>query len=345
MSIIIPVRNEEVNLEAVIASLEGQEGRQEMIVVDDQSDDRTGEILARLQESNLGIIALQAGEIPAGWTGKNHALDCGSERARGEILLFTDADTRHAPGNLRHSIEQMERHNIDLYSLSPVQQTSTFWERATIPFIYVQLTKQNSFEKVNDPHSDQAVANGQYLMIRRSVYQALGGHRAVRGEILEDVALARRAKQAGYRLHFSSGQGRVSTRMYRSFRELWLGWTKNLYLLFGGTPFAVSRVGLRVLVLDAAPGAAFLMVWTLFLSNPSNTRALAFSLALFLYVALRQWRYEAGLRGLGFESRLSGYYSLGAALFVLLLSQSVWTYLTGGKIRWKSRSYPTSRPQ
>ena len=343
MSIIIPVRNEEANLEAVLASLEGQEGRQEIIVVDDQSDDRTGEILARLQEAYPGVIALPAGDMPAGWTGKNYALDCGSQRAQGEILLFTDADTRHAPGSLRHSIEQMEQHNIDLYSLSPVQQVPTFWERATIPFIYVQLTKRYSFAKVNDPHSDQAAANGQYLMIRRSVYQSLGGHRAVRREMLEDVALARRAKQAGYRLRFSSGQGRVSTRMYRSFRELWLGWTKNLYLLFGGAPFAVSRVGLRVLVLDVAPGAAFLMVWTLFLLHPSNTVALAFSLALFLCVALRQGRYEAGLRGLGFAGGLSAYYSLGATLFVLLLIHSAWTYLTGGKIRWKSRSYPASR--
>ena len=206
VSIVIPSRDEEVNLEGVLRSLVSQEGWSEIIVVNDHSEDRSTEILERLQGEIPDLIVLNAPELPAGWVGKNHALYWGAARARGEVLLFTDADTRHAPGSLARSLEEMERNSVDLYSLSPAQSTLTFWERVIVPFLYVQLSKRFRFADVQDPKSDQAAANGQYLMICRSAYESLGGHRAIRGEILEDVTLARRAKQAGFRLHFASGQ-------------------------------------------------------------------------------------------------------------------------------------------
>ena len=343
VSIIIPARNEEVNLKGVLRSLAPQEGWAEIIVVNDHSEDRSAEILQKLQGEIDNLVVLNAPELPAGWVGKNHALDFGAARAEGEVLLFTDADTRHAPGSLARCLDEMERGAIDLYSLSPAQLTPTFWEKVTIPFVYVQLAKQFRFADVEDPKSAQAAANGQYLIFRRSVYESLGGHEAVRGEILEDVALARRAKQAGYRLHFAPGGDRVATRMYRCFPELWKGWTKNLYLLWGARPAAAAKACGRVLVVDLGPPGAFLVLWVLFLLDPGNTPALALSLGFFLLACVRQWRYEASLRELDFPSSLAVYQQLGAALFILLLGSSSWTYLRGGELHWKGRTYPVSR--
>ena len=121
------------------------------------------------------------------------------------------------------------------------QITETWYEKALIPYIYLRLAKHFSYEKVNDAHSAVAAANGQFLMMRRDVYDAIGGHACVAGELLEDVALAIRVKSAGQRIWFGSGRGIVRVRMYRSFVAMWQGWKKNLYRLMGGRPWAAFR--------------------------------------------------------------------------------------------------------
>ena len=126
------------------------------------------------------------------------------------------------------------RTGAGLVSYSPEQETRTWWERALIPFVYTRLAQKFSYDAVNDPDSPAAAASGQYLLIRREDYERIGGHAAVAGEVLEDVALARLAKQAGIRLHFASGHGIMRVRMYRTFGAMWQGWTKNLYPLMGG---------------------------------------------------------------------------------------------------------------
>ena len=125
------------------------------------------------------------------------------------------------------------RTGAGLVSYSPEQETRTWWEKALIPFVYTRLSHKYSYAEVNHPDSPAAAASGQYLLIRREDYARIGGHAAVAGEVLEDVALARLAKQAGVRLHFASGNGIMRVRMYRTFAAMWQGWTKNLYPLMG----------------------------------------------------------------------------------------------------------------
>ena len=130
-----------------------------------------------------------------------------------------------------------------LVSFSPEQVTETWYEKSLIPFVYCRLARHFSFKDVNDPKKRAAAANGQFLMIRRDVYDAIGGHEAIAGEVLEDVALAKNAKSAGYPIWFGSGKGLVKARMYRSFAAMREGWKKNLYLLMGGIARSdVSRV-------------------------------------------------------------------------------------------------------
>ena len=147
---------------------------------------------------------LERANLPRGWIGKNHAAAVGAAAASGDWLLFTDADTFTMPGSARRALSDAADHDAVLVSYSPEQEMETFWERALIPFVYCRLAARFSFARVNDPRLPDAAANGQFLMIRRDVYEAVGGHTAVAGEILEDVALARRVKQRGFGIYFAA---------------------------------------------------------------------------------------------------------------------------------------------
>ena len=228
VSVIIPARDEEAALGACLESLVSQSGIDfEVIVVDDHSMDRTREIA----QSFAKVQVMEAGPLPKGWTGKNNAVATGAGAARGQWLLFTDADTIHSPRSLARTVAEANRNQVDMLSYSPEQITVTFWEVAVLPVVFAELAQQYPPSKVSDPKSPEAAANGQYILIRRETYDAIGGHAAVASEILEDVALARRVKASGYRLRFRYSEA-VRTRMYRTFGQLREGWTKNLALLF-----------------------------------------------------------------------------------------------------------------
>ncbi len=229
VSVIIPARNEEANLGACLESLVSQSGVEfEVIVVNDHSTDRTGEIAA----SFPGVRVIEAGALPDGWTGKNNAVACGARESRGEWLLFTDADTVHLPGSLARAVAEAKEHKAEMLSYSPEQIAVTFWEMAILPVVFAELARQFPPAKVSDPASPIAAANGQFILIRRETYDAVGGHAAVSGDILEDVALARRVKGSGRKIRFRYAADAVRTRMYRNFAQLREGWTKNLALLF-----------------------------------------------------------------------------------------------------------------
>lgn len=229
VSVIIPARNEEASLGTCLQSLTQQSDISfEIIVVNDHSTDRTQEIA----ESFPGVRVLDAGPLPAGWTGKNNAVATGARDARCPWLLFTDADTLHLPGSLSRALLEAQQRGADMLSYSPEQIAVTFWEMAVLPVVFAELALQYPPSKVSDPNSPAAAANGQYILIKREAYEAIGGHAAVASSILEDVALARAVKASGSKIRFRYAPDAVRTRMYRNFRQLREGWTKNLALLF-----------------------------------------------------------------------------------------------------------------
>ena len=229
VSVVIPARNEEACLGDCLQSLVSQAGVPfEIIVVDDHSTDRTREIA----QSFPGVRVIDAGPLPQGWTGKNNAVTSGARQSRGEWLLFTDADTIHTPGSLARALAEAQDNNAELLSFSPEQIAVTFWEMATLPVVFAELARQYPPSIVSDPSSRIAAANGQFILIRRETYNAVGGHAAVAGDILEDVALARAVKRSGRKIRFRYAPDAVRTRMYRNYRQLRDGWTKNLALLF-----------------------------------------------------------------------------------------------------------------
>src|SRR5271165_1076906 len=196
VSVIVPARNEEANLGDCLRSLIGQSRpRYEIIVVDDHSSDRT-----RTIAESFTVRVITADPLPEGWSGKCNACWSGARIAKGKWLLFTDADTRHAANSIEQGWREAEANGAAMLSYSPKQQVNGFAERALMPVIFAELATTYRPKDVSDPSSAAAAANGQYLLIRRDVYETIGGHAAVATAILEDVALAKRAKQAGYRL-------------------------------------------------------------------------------------------------------------------------------------------------
>ena len=241
LSVVIPARNEARTIRECLASLVKQSeddfalGRDwELIVVDDASSDATRQIATEFS----GVTVLDAPPLTEGWVGKTNALWFAAQQARGKWLLFTDADTVHEPGNLRRAIHEAERYKVALLSYSPRQLGRGVLQRTLMALIFADLSRTYPPRLVNLPESRVAAANGQFILIRRNTYVQVGGHKAVRGSLLEDVELARHTKHAGESIRLRFAADAVSTRMYDSLRATCAGFRKNLALLF---PDALSR--------------------------------------------------------------------------------------------------------
>jgi glycosyltransferase involved in cell wall biosynthesis len=324
ISAIVPARNEELSIAACIDSLLAQPDVLEIIVVDDQSSDDTVEIVRERMASQPRVKLLKTGGVPQGWVGKNHAVAEGAQAATQAWLLFMDADAELLPGAGARAREIADGSGAGLVSFSPEQITVKWYEKALIPFIYCRLARKFSYDKVNDPKSRVAAANGQFLMIHRSVYDAIGGHAGVAGEVLEDVAIAKRVKAAGYDMRFGSGVGLVRARMYRSFGAMWEGWKKNLYGLIGGTP-----VSFREELSAILPVIPFLLI----------VFGLRYPLAIFAGVILllaRQLRYGTELTRNRYPFRFIIYYVPAVLLYAGVLVASYRGYAKG-KLEWKGR--------
>jgi GT2 family glycosyltransferase len=332
VSVIVPARNEEACLGGCLQSLVRQSGVPvEIIVVDDHSTDRTREIA--LSFSNQQVRVIEAGPLPAGWTGKNNAVTAGSKAALGEWLLFTDADTIHLSGSLARSLKEAKRHDASLLSYSPEQMVKSFWEKAIMPVIFAELAASYRPSQVSDPNSPAAAANGQYILITREAYDSVGGHAAVAGNLLEDVALARAVKQSGRKIFFRYAADAVQTRMYRSFAKLREGWTKNLALLFP-TPASLAASRAIEFILIAASAAVAVSAA---LRGSWQPAILAGMLAVIMYglffkrIRRAHFAWDANLLAV-----------LGLLLFSYFLLRSKSAHATG-TVAWKGRKYSDER--
>jgi glycosyltransferase involved in cell wall biosynthesis len=332
VSIIVPARNEEASLGDCLDSLTAQTGVPfEIIVVDDGSADRTREIA----QSFAGVRVIPARplhEDGAGktWTGKNNAVIAGAKEASAPWLLFTDADTVHQPGSLARALEEAKQERADLLSYSPQQVVVTFAERAVMPVIFAELAARYPPRKVRDQNSGIAAANGQYILVRRAAYDAVGGHAAVVTEILEDVALARLFRNAGQRVYFRYGADAVRTRMYRNWAQLREGWTKNLALLFPNP----GRLALHSVF-------SWFAAWFAIGIAASGARSHHFlwiaaaALWLLLYRRIRAAHFTTVNNLLAI--------ALGLPLFAYLLLRSKKAHAKG-QISWKGRAYSVRKP-
>ena len=340
LSVIIPARNEAANLPDCLASLLAQDdelfqlGRDwELLVVDDDSADGTRAIAADAAAGRAGMYVLEAPPLELkgskrAFTGKTNACWAGAQQATGRWLLFTDADTLHEPGDLVRALHEAAKHNASLLSYSPRQIVHGFWQSALMPLVFSELASVYPPAQVNDPAKRVAAANGQFLLVERDAYFAVGGHRMVGRSVLEDVDLAANIKRSKRVLRFRYAPDALSTRMYRGFGDMIEGWTKNLALLF---PHALTLAAWRLLDI-----ALLLLPLLLFLFPYLVTWQKA---AILLLWGRNLWRFYNRVARSNFGAFDCGVSVLALPLFIALLVRSWVKHRVFHRVAWKGREY------
>jgi hypothetical protein len=338
VSVLVPMRNEADNVGRCLAAVSALRGRVvDVIVVDDHSEDETFELASRFARQDDRVRIIRGRDIPEAWVAKNFALQQGSEQARGAWLLFIDADVVVHGDALVRAVPYAEARGIDLLSLSPRQECGGFWERAIQPLVFAMLASRYDMEAINDPATPVAAANGQFILIRRAVYDALGGHAAVKDQVLEDVALAALLKRSGRTLYFANTGTLVSTRMYAGLRALWAGWSKNVFVLLGASHAATwSAVAWHLGVWALPPLTCALALARLTLGDGAWLGAAGSGVIAF---ALLPWLERLDVRdaGLGWRRALAA--PVAHAVLALIIVNS-WSWHTMRReIWWRGRSY------
>lgn len=231
VSILVPAKDEAHGIERCVRALLTQDYPSfEIIVVDDRSADATASIVERLTREDSRVRLVRVENLPPGWTGKTHALHLGQRQARGEWLLFVDADTFLDPSCLAVTLRDAVDHEVELESLLPALEASSFWEKTVQPFAGVCLMVLYPLTKVNRPqHASMGFANGQFILITRAAYDAIGGHEGVRDKFVEDIHIGRRVREAGRGLRVVMGRNVARVRMYSTLRDIIRGWSRILY--------------------------------------------------------------------------------------------------------------------
>jgi glycosyltransferase involved in cell wall biosynthesis len=340
LTVIVPARNEEDCLGACLQSLVSQSeeifelGKDwELVVVNDHSIDRTGEIARGF----AGVTVMEAGKLEPGWTGKANAVWTAARCARGRYLLFTDADTIHEPGDLRRAMHEAERHKAGMLSYSPRQIVSGIAQRILMPLVFSELALAYPPAQVSDPAQRIAAANGQFLLVEREAYRRMGGHASVSGKVLEDVELAFIAKRRRVGLRFRYAADAVASRMYRSTGAMVEGWSKNLALLFNNVLALSLWRALDFLLLFGLPILA-VELWNAKLAARSlEWLGAGWVLALLWLRTLVRFYARVAKSNFPFVDCMLA--PLGLPLFVFLLYRSWFQYRILKRVSWKGRSY------
>ena len=345
ISVCIPARNEERNIRACVEAVLAQDYPNfEVIVLDDRSADSTPAILAEVASQDSRLRPISGSDLPKGWAGKPHALfqaSASARAARSAWLCFIDADTFISPPTLSACYAKAIETQADMFSIMTFQVMGSFWEKVVLPLIMTGLSAGFSPRKVNDPKRKDAIANGQFILVKRAVYDAIGGHESVKGSIVEDKAIAEQVKWNGYRLIVADGMQLARTRMYTSLPEMWEGWTKNIYLGLRDQP-SLTALGIFGALL-ALIVALFMPAWpalgVLWYLNGGGWMALTV-----LFQSLLLWTYLIYARSfIAIKMGISPWYSLttplGAAAFGAMMFTSTWNVLSRKGVTWKGRVY------
>ncbi len=334
-SVLVPARNEEPNIADCVSGLLAQDYPDyQVIVLDDNSTDRTWEILQGFAQKNSALKLLKGKPLPDDWLGKHWACNQLADAADGELLLFVDADTTHSPDMLRCSAAAMAGENAALISALPTQIVVTWSEQLTIPAFYLGTLCGIPIGLTRIQRNPLLFACvGQFLLFKREAYEASGGYAAIRQNVVDDIAIGRRVHSMGLRYRLLDGNGHISCRMYHNFGEVWRGLTKSNFATFNFDPFLL--IFMYLLVLAVFIGPLVILVISLAQPRPDIVLMVAALLAVFLTLVLwwvNQQRFH-------FPARLIPLYPLSAIAMVVIAWASMILTMQG-KAQWKGRSMP-----
>jgi glycosyltransferase involved in cell wall biosynthesis len=339
VSAILPAKDEESHLAGCLSSVCRQSyPNLEILVIDDRSTDRTQAIARDFASQDQRVQVLKIDHLPTGWTGKTHALWFAAEKAGGQWLWFLDADTLHAPESLAIMMEFARLHQASLVSLLPELRCETFWERVVQPLAGITLMQSFPLHRVHDRRSPLAFANGQYILVERSAYQAAGGHEAVRDRFVEDIALAGRVKAQGLVIRIALIRQIVSCRMYATFGQLVRGWSRIFYDALNRNPGRLILKLLDPLIFCQSGHVALAAAVTLLALGRHQSFALwLLGLSLihhaWMYLVFRRV-YHLSVPG----SRAVAWFLLGNLLIDLIMLRAIQMCLTG-RVTWRGTNY------
>jgi glycosyltransferase involved in cell wall biosynthesis len=330
VSILVAARNEASSLPRALPTLVTQERANfEVVAVDDRSDDATGAILDDFAARDSHLRVVHVTELPAGWLGKPHALQMAYEKSSGEWLLFTDADVRFHPEAVARALRMVRERNLDHLTLVASLDMHGFWEHTALSYIALAFLLGIRPWLVDKPAAGSYMGIGAFQMVRRSAYEAAGGHRRLAMEVVDDMKLGKMVKRAGYRSNVGFAEGYVRLRWQEGLRNITRGLTKNM---FAGMSFHVWKaVGtfFAVLILSVLPfvALAFTHGLTFWLALAASVGAIVFNAAV--------------LRGSGAESPVYGIaHPVGALVFAWIAMRSMVVTLWRGGIIWRDTFYP-----
>jgi chlorobactene glucosyltransferase len=333
VSVCVPARDEERGIRACLKSLLEQDYPDfEVIVVNDHSTDHTGELIHALAGKNSRLIPLDGEALPKGWLGKPFALHQAFQKAKGEILLFTDADPVFEPNALRTAVFTMQERKLDALTLMPKAEFGSFWERAVQPVIFGFIGSLTRFGKVNSQDQKSAMGFGAFLMFKRSAYEAIGGHESGKADVLEDVLIAKRLKKAGFKLLVADAKRLFSIRMYYGLREIWIGWRKNMFLAMKRS---VSRAFYYIFMVLAFVLTPYLIFgWNVVVGSGLLWIGLSLFGITMVSVATIKTCDELGLARI-----YACLFPLGAVVMAAIMINSMIQVLVFSRTEWRGRIY------
>lgn len=333
VTVMIPARNEEKVIEKCLRSLLRQDyPHLQVIIYNDLSTDKTGEIADRLAHESQRIEVMHGTHLPKGWVGKNHGCHQMSKSAKGNWLLFGDSDTVYEPDAITRALVTAKDHGLEFLSFMPRFDNVSFGERALLPMFYFLLFALFPVAQISRHPSPQIVAaNGSFILIKQSLYESIGGHEAIKDKVLEDVLMARRIKSLGHKVGYGNGVELYSAHVYDTIWGIWEGFSKNSFALFNWNyAQAISFIFFDFLICVLP---FVLILWSIYMHQPLILFVSLLTAGLHLFTML--------LVSVSLKQGLLGVLAFPVSNFLAgcVVFNSMFRVATGKGLTWKGRSY------
>jgi cellulose synthase/poly-beta-1,6-N-acetylglucosamine synthase-like glycosyltransferase len=339
VSLLVAGKDEAENIGACVRSLLEQDyDKLEVFVIDDRSSDGTAELARQAGDEDDRLRVLEVRELPPGWAGKNNAMAHGVAQASGQWLCMTDADCRFvSPAAVRVALGYALANNVDFLSVLPNLEMHGFWENVMQPVCSGVMIIWFNPAKVNDPARPHAYANGAFMLIRRSAFESIGGHEAVKDRLMEDLAMAQRVKRSGGVLRVVQGDGLVSVRMYTSLAKIMNGWSRIFFATFGTKRRLGVSLGVLLMMglLPYVTAAAGWTAWATGSGTPWLAAAIAGTAAALAQISVIYRFYLLA----GACAALCWTYPLGCIMAVLAIFKSFGKHRRGAAVNWRGTAY------